>query len=54
MGVVARLDGRVEHLFEGMPARFAGLELNQVEDLLAAFDQQIVEAQEDVGALGRR
>ena len=52
--VVARLDGDVEHLLEGVAARLAGLELDDVEDLGGVVDDEVVEAQHDGGALGER
>ena len=42
--VVARHDGRVEDLFEGVLARLARLELDDVQDLVGVGDHQVVEA----------
>ncbi len=52
--VVARLDGDVEHFFEGVTSRLAILELDDVEDLGGVVDDEVVKAQHDGGALGER
>ena len=51
VGVVASNDGRVQHLFEGVAARLAGLELDDVEDLVGVGDEQIVEGEQYAGPL---
>ena len=53
-GVEAGDDRRVEHLFEGVLARLAGLELDEVEDLLLAVEEEVMEAQENLRPLGER
>ena len=50
--VIAGDDGGVENLLERMPAGLAGLQLDQVENLVLAVQQEIVEAQEYAGAIG--
>ena len=47
--VVAGNDRGVDHLFQGVSARLAGLELHEVEHLALAVKQDIVEAEEDAG-----
>ena len=54
VSVVARLDGDVLDLFEGVVARLAGLELDDVEDLRGVGDEQVVEAQQHGGAFVER
>ena len=49
--VVARHDRDVEHLLERVAARLAGLDLEQVEQLLLVVERQVVVAQEDALAL---
>jgi hypothetical protein len=43
----------VHELLEGVPARLAGLDLKQVEQLVATGGHEIVEAQKDPPALAR-
>jgi hypothetical protein len=47
--VVAGDDRGVEHLFQGVPARLTGFELQEIEHLALAVEQEIVEAEKDAG-----
>ena len=51
VGVVAGNDGGVEDLLEGMPPGLAGLELDQVQELLLAGQDQVVVAQQNGSSL---
>ena len=53
-GVVAGHDRGIGDLFEGVLARLAALELDEIEDLVLALEDQVVEAQEDLRPLGER
>ena len=53
-GVEAGDDRGVEDLFEGVLPGLPGLELDEIEDLLLAVEQPVVEAQEDLRPLGER
>ena len=50
-GVVARHDGDVADLFEGVKPGFPRLELDPVERLVLALEDAIVKREEDLGAL---
>ena len=52
LGVVVRDDGRVGHLLEGVLAGLAAFELHQIENLVLAVEQEVMEADEDLGPLG--
>src|SRR5262249_53668104 len=52
VGVVAGDDGAVEHLLEGVAARLARLEPEQVEDLVLAVEAEAGVAQQDRPARG--
>jgi hypothetical protein len=47
--VVAGDDRRVDHFFQGVLARLAGLDLHEIEHLALAVEQKIVESEEDAG-----
>ncbi len=49
--VMAGRDGYGLHLLVGVQPGLAGLQLDEVEDLGLAFEQQVVEAEQDGGAL---
>ena len=53
-GRVAAADGRIEHLLEGVAARFAAFELDEVEQLFLAIEDEVVQAHEDAPPLGDR
>ena len=54
VGVVARDDRDVEDLLERVLARLAGLDLDEVEDLVLAGEHEVVEAAQHGAALGER
>ena len=49
--VVAKHVGGVGHFLEGVPARLAGLELDQIEDFLLPREQVVVDVQQQARAV---
>src|SRR3954462_13731256 len=49
--IMPRNDCRVENLLKGVAPRFAGFELDEIERFVLPFQKQVVEAQEDAGAV---
>ena len=52
--VVARDDRGVQNLFECVPPRLAGFPLDEIQHFVLALQQQIVKAQKDARAVGKR
>ena len=52
--VIARDDGGIQNLFECVPPRLAGLPLDEIEHFILALEQQVVKAQKDARAIGKR
>ena len=53
IGVIARVDGDVEDLFDRVASRLAAFDLHEVEQLLLAVEHQVVVAEEDRPAMLR-
>ena len=54
IGVIARVDGDVEDLFDRVASRLATLDLHEVEQFLLAIEHQVVVAEEDRPAILER
>jgi hypothetical protein len=53
-GVVPCGNAHVEHFFIGVLARFAGLSLDEVKALVAVFEEEVMETQDDRTAFAQR
>jgi len=51
VGIVAGHDRSVDDLFQGVRTGFTGLDLDEIEHLALAVEQEIVETEENAGSL---